>query len=73
MNVSPPFALSVLKVVVLQQAFTSLVTDRTVNWVIDEQCLLNTGTTFLNSLTVGNNDSSVFGWCLAPWNKFWNH
>jgi hypothetical protein len=73
MNVSPPFALSVLKVIVLQQAFASLVTDRTVNRVINEQCFLNTGTTFLNSLTVSNNNSSVFDRRLAPWNKFWNH
>jgi hypothetical protein len=73
MNVSPPFALSVFKVIVLKKALASLVTNWTVDRMIDKEGFFDAGTAFTHNLTVGDDNSPIFSGRLAPGYKLWDH
>jgi hypothetical protein len=73
MYVSPPFALSVFKVIVLKKALASFVANWTIDRMIYKEGFLDAGATFTNNLTVRNDNRPIFNGCLASWYKLWNH
>jgi hypothetical protein len=73
MYVSPPFALSVFKVIVLQKALASFVTNWTIDRVVYKQGFLDAGATFTNNLTVRNNNRPIFNGRLTSGYKLWDH
>ena len=73
LDVGPPLGLTVLEVVVLQQAFPRLVTDRAVDWVIDEECLLNPSPALDHIRALGDDHRAILDGRLAAGDELRDH